>query len=219
MLSLLCKPFKFLFNSNKNTDQNTDLDVNVDVDVLEKEYVIHPYILDNLDNRDIEKLFEIDIEPKSNSIQDKIDQSNSIDKPFLKIDAETCNQDKINQPDAMDNSVVTPPTSPVVLPQPCKIASANTNDRITEQLFIEQLVDEAMKKHGLQHNGLHQNKKQRRKYKGKNKKQQLKKNNKNKNKKKLQQHKTKKLQKVAKKLRVQPKIASHSYNLRSRVKK
>ena len=199
MLSLLCKPFKFLFTSNKNTDQNTDLDV--DVDVLEKEYVIHPYMRDNLDDETIAKLFDIDREPKSHSIQDKINHADAMDKSFTPL------------------KPLTSPSSPIVLPYPRKIISANTNDKITEQFFIEQLVDEAMKKHGLQHNGLHQNKKQRRKYKGKNNKQQKKKQNKNKKQKKLQQHKTKKQQKVAKKLRVQAKNASHTYNLRSRVKK
>lgn len=213
MLSLLCKPFKFLFTSNKNTDQNTDLDV--DVDVLEKEYVIHPYMCDNLDDKTIAKL--LDKEPKSNSIQDKINQANTNDKPYLKIDNEFKSdsiQDRINQADAMDKPFE-PPLSPVV----CEIISANTYDKITEQFFIEQLVDKAMKKHGLQHNDLHQNKTQRRKYKGKNNKQKKKQQNKNKKQKKLQQHKTKKQQKVAKKLRVQAKTASNKYNLRSRVKK
>lgn len=214
MLSLLCKPFKFLFTSNKNTDQNTDLDV--DVDVLEKEYVIHPYIRDNLDDITIAKLLELDREPKSNSIQDEINQTNAIDKPFFKIDFEPKSnsiQDRINEADFM-NKPVALPSSPVVLPQPREIISANTHDKFTEQFLIEQLVDEAMKK-----NGLHQNKKQRRKYKGKNNKQQKKKQNKNKKQKKIQQHKTKKQQKVAKKLRDQAKTASHNYNLRSRVKK
>jgi hypothetical protein len=215
MLSLLCKPFKLLFASNKNTDQIADLDV--DVDVLEKEYVIHPYMRNNLDDKTIAKLSELNIEPISDSTKDEINQSNTIDKPYLKTEYEPeSNSMKdiidINKAGFMDKPIVSPPSS-IVLPYSQDIISANTNDKLTEHFFIEHLVDESMKKHGL-----HQNKKQRRKYKGKNNKQQKKKQNKNKKQKKLQQYKTKKQHKVAKKLRVQAKPAYHNYNLRSKVK-
>ena len=214
MLSLLCKPFKFLFASTKNTDQNTDLDV--DVDVLEKEYVIHPYMRNNLDDKTIAKLSELNIEPISDSTKNEINQSNTIDKSYLKTECEPKSssiKDIINKDGFMDKPIVSP-TSSIVLPYSHDIISANTNDKLNEHFFIENLVDESMKKHGL-----HQNKKQRRKYKGKNNKQQKKKQHKNKKQKKLQQYKTKKQQKVAKKLRVQAKPASHNYNLRSKVKK
>jgi hypothetical protein len=217
MLSLLCKPFKLLFASNKNTDQIADLDVDVDVDVdvLEKEYVIHPYMRNNLDDKTIAKLSELNIEPISDSTKDEINQSNTIDKLYSKTEYEpklSSIQDIINKDGFMDNQSVSPSSS-IVIPYSHDIISANTDDKLNEHFFIEHLVDESMKKHGL-----HQNKKQRRKYKGKNNKQQKKKQNKNKKQKKLQQYKTKKQHKVAKKLRVQAKPAYHNYNLRSKVK-
>ena len=56
MLSFLLKPFLFLFDSKKNNKVTETRDR--DIEEIEKEYVIHPYILDNLDKETIYKLIE-----------------------------------------------------------------------------------------------------------------------------------------------------------------
>ena len=61
MLSFLLKPFLFLFYSNKNNEVTETRDR--DIEEIEKEYVIHPYLLDNLDMETIHKLIE-DVKPE-----------------------------------------------------------------------------------------------------------------------------------------------------------
>ena len=56
MFSLLLRPFKFLFYSTKNNEV-TEIR-NRAIEDIEKEYVIHPYLLDNLDNKHIHKYIE-----------------------------------------------------------------------------------------------------------------------------------------------------------------
>ena len=56
MLSFLLKPFLFLFYSKKNNEVTEIRDR--DIEEIEKEYVIHPYLLDNLDMNTIHKLIE-----------------------------------------------------------------------------------------------------------------------------------------------------------------
>ena len=56
MFSLLLRPFKFLFYSTKNNEVTEKR--NRAIEDIEKEYVIHPYLLDNLDNKHIHKYIE-----------------------------------------------------------------------------------------------------------------------------------------------------------------
>ena len=56
MLSFLLNPIKFLFYSNKDIDITEKC--NRDISDIEKEYVIHPYLLDNLDMEHIHKFIE-----------------------------------------------------------------------------------------------------------------------------------------------------------------
>lgn len=63
MLSFLLKPFLFLFYSKKNNKVTEIRDR--DIEEIEKEYVIHPYMLDNLDMVTIHKLIEdVKLEPE-----------------------------------------------------------------------------------------------------------------------------------------------------------
>ena len=61
MFSLLLRPFQFLFYSNQN-NKVTEI-CNRDIEEIEKEYVIHPYLLDNLDTEHIHKFIENKKEP------------------------------------------------------------------------------------------------------------------------------------------------------------
>jgi hypothetical protein len=56
MLSFLLRPFRFLFYSNTNNTFTETRDR--DIEEIEKEYVIHPYILDNFDTETIHKMIE-----------------------------------------------------------------------------------------------------------------------------------------------------------------
>ena len=69
MFSLLLRPFKFLFYSTKNNEV-TEIR-NRAIEDIEKEYVIHPYLLDNLDNKHIHKYIE-NIKEVSIKDEDKV---------------------------------------------------------------------------------------------------------------------------------------------------
>jgi hypothetical protein len=188
MLSLLAKPLKYLFFSNKNTDQMNDLDVNV----LEKEYVIHPPHMDNIIHR-----VQATTCPKSNIIPDQINVADSNDEPIAL-------------------PIALPIVKPIVLPttSPRDIIAMNTHDQITERFYIEHLVDEVMKQQGLSQKYTHKGKHK----KNKLYKQHCKNKNKLNKQKKQQQHKSKKQQQVANNIQKLTKNTNHKYNLRSTVK-
>ena len=74
MLSLLLRPFQFLFYSRKNTEVTEKC--NRDIEEIEKEYVIHPYLLDNLDTEHIHKFIENKKETEPVIAQsDEVDES------------------------------------------------------------------------------------------------------------------------------------------------
>ena len=92
MLSFLLKKFKNLFYFEKNNKVTKIRDR--DIEEIEKEYVIHPYLLDNLSTESIYKLLEdlnYDIisydagDVRNKSIIDTITQSNMTDMNVLSL--------------------------------------------------------------------------------------------------------------------------------------
>ena len=70
MLSFLFQSIHSLFYSNNNRVTET---CDRDIEEIEKEYVIHPYLLDNLDTESIQKLLEDKKEPTKPETDNSLD--------------------------------------------------------------------------------------------------------------------------------------------------
>ena len=88
MLSFLFQSIRSLFYSNNNRVTET---CDRDIEEIEKEYVIHPYLLDNLDTESIQKLLEDKkepTEPETNnslkSAETKLETDNSLEPVEIK---------------------------------------------------------------------------------------------------------------------------------------
>ena len=81
MLSFLFQSIRSLFYSNNNRVTET---CDRDIEEIEKEYVIHPYLLDNLDTESIQKLLEDKKEPtehETDNSLESVETKPSIDNP------------------------------------------------------------------------------------------------------------------------------------------
>lgn len=76
MLSFLINSFQSIFYSNNN---NVTEKCDKDIEEIEKEYVIHPYLLDNLDTESIQKLLEDKKEPTEPTETDNSPELTEID--------------------------------------------------------------------------------------------------------------------------------------------
>ena len=82
MLSFLLQSIQSLFYSNNNRVTET---CDRDIEEIEKEYVIHPYLLDNLDTESIQKLLEDKkepTEPETNNSLELAETKPEIDNPI-----------------------------------------------------------------------------------------------------------------------------------------
>ena len=108
MLSFLLQSIKSLFYSNNNRVAETR---DRDIEEIEKEYVIHPYLLDNLDTESIQKLLEDKKEPTETETDNSLEPAET--KPEIDNLTETETDNSLEP--AETKPEIDNPTEPLLL--------------------------------------------------------------------------------------------------------